>query len=216
MRGRGEKWTGYHQKVRSFRSWLEEQPGDHLALFLDAYDTVLLCGETRLVEFFEAAQADVLISAETGLWPDVEEKIAALYPATSSPFRFVNSGVYMGRVEALRDFLAGAECFAWGAIDALGRRHHEADDQRLLTSLFLCQPGVARLDHEQRLCSNLFGCNAEQYRVSLEGVENRYTGASSCILHGNGAHGTGVLEVLLARMKGGTRAEAAATGIRRR
>ena len=200
LRGHGEAWEGYHQKVRAFRASLESWPGDHLALFLDAYDTLLLAGEQRIVEVFEATGADILISAEAGLWPDRDDGIAARYPTSVSPFRFANSGVYMGRVAALRNFLAKADRFSWGEVDALGRRHPDADDQRLLTSLFLSQPGAAKLDHEQRLCSNLFSCKVDQYRIFEHGVENEYTGSASCVLHGNGAHGAAVLERLLVLM----------------
>ncbi len=194
--GPGSAWGGYTDKLRAFDEHLAGLPAADVAMFVDAYDTVFVADAAEIIERFEAYGAALVFSGERGLWPEGDAWIADLYAKTGSPFRFVNSGAYMGRVGALRDMLA-APADDRGHRDALGRWHEGADDQRFLTTFYLQNTERVALDRRQRIFANLFGTRAERYRVAgPQSVVSLYSGERTCVLHGNGALGGAVLDEL--------------------
>jgi len=193
--GPGEDWGGFGTKLCLLRRHLRSVPDSRPVLFLDAYDTVLLPCRDRLLRGFLSCGAPLLFGAEAGCWPDPalaplypapgesgpagDPRIAALRPTPTrkSPFRYLNSGTYIGLAGAIRE-----------ALEELSPRP-EDDDQRLYTGYFLNHPDRVRLDAGAFLFHNLFRVNPDDLIVERARpvlIRSRWTGSEPCVLHGNG------------------------------
>lgn len=136
----------FGMKLAAVAAWVATQPPSRLLLFTDGFDVALLGGPADARAAYTAvvsdASRDILMAAEPNCWPDAH--LAAAYPRARGA-RFLNSGVYMGRADAVAAMLAAAPF------------RLEDDDQRHLTALYLRQQGGGVgafrivLDHESRL-----------------------------------------------------------------
>jgi hypothetical protein len=86
------------------RNYLYKLNNDEIIFFSDGYDALLLTNQQEIQEKFAAKNVDLLFSAETYCYPDV--KLESNYPETTSPYRFLNSGGFIGKVGLLKELLA--------------------------------------------------------------------------------------------------------------
>jgi hypothetical protein len=87
-------------KIHFLNETLSGMPDDDVVLFVDAYDVLLTQGSDAILSGFYSLGADVVFSAEARCHPDRER--APEYPRSATPYRFLNSGAFIGRVAALR------------------------------------------------------------------------------------------------------------------
>ena len=195
--GEGNEWKGFGTKLRLVLDHLKESPGEAIVVFVDGFDTFFLPSARELFSRFRSFRARMVFGAEIDCWPDAhlsaaypppggpgaprgDERIGSLRPAPPfrTPFRYLNSGCYMGYAGAIRDAL---EELAPG---------QEDDDQRLFTKYFLAHSDIVCLDHRAWLFQNLHGLPPEHLRIesgSRVRLVNRLTMTDPCVLHGNGA-----------------------------
>ena len=106
----------YSLKIELVQDWIRKnlatgavKPQD-LVVVTDAYDVVMIGGPSEIIGGWKAAGAPpILLSAERNLWPlknlkDQFDQAAVKY-GNSSPYRYINSGTYMGTAAALLAFL---------------------------------------------------------------------------------------------------------------
>jgi len=98
-------WSGFKDKLFAMNEFLATLPSDDVVCFVDGYDvTCFLEDNTEVVEKFKRMNVDVLFSAETSCYP--WSHVQQLYPSTTSIYRYLNSGGYMGYVAALQQVLS--------------------------------------------------------------------------------------------------------------
>jgi len=98
-------WSGFKDKLVAMNEFLATLPPTDIVCFVDGYDvTCFLEDNTEVLEKFKAFGVDVLFSAETSCYP--WSHVQPLYPSTSSIYRYLNSGGYMGYVAALQQVLS--------------------------------------------------------------------------------------------------------------
>jgi hypothetical protein len=92
-------WTTHRLKDFYLKRYLEHTPSEEIILFTDGYDTLFLCPENEIMEKYRMFSAHVVFAAEKNCWPcqDLSER----YPPSTSPFRFLNSGGFIGKTEVL-------------------------------------------------------------------------------------------------------------------
>lgn len=172
--GLGKKWTGFGFKIRETYRWLQGGVApDQVVLFTDAYDTVVVRPGEEILAQFRELDYPLVFSAEKNCYPD--PKRATEYPACDSPWRFLNSGGWIGRADhmlALLESVNAAE---------LPDSH---DDQAFFTDIYLRRPASILLDTECRIFQTLWR-SAEDVTYS-HGVRNQVTGTRPCVLHANG------------------------------
>jgi hypothetical protein len=197
-------------KLRLVKELLRHRRDDAVVLFADAFDSVLLPCRDTILGKFRAFEAPIVFSAEKGCWPDPHLK--ARYPQPESramapqdatlrrlrptppletPFRYLNSGGYMGYAGAIRSVLAELEA------------PDEDDDQRLFTHYFLEHRETVGLDHESTIFQTLHHVDPDDLTVERGNpvrVRGRLTPTETCVLHGNG-DGRGTLATLVARLR---------------
>lgn len=155
---------------------------DDIVVFCDAYD-VIFCGDrATILERYLAMGRAIVFGAELGCYPDGWK--AGLYPEAPNPFRYLNSGLFVGRVAALRECMCNY-AFSPDVIE------HEVNDQQWWTDVFLSKKHDIVLDYHHSLFLNCVwireaGLRLEDDGASLENSKVRFDDATPQFIHGNG------------------------------
>lgn len=167
VRGTEETWRGFGSKLLAMRDFCAELPSSELVVFLDAYD-VLAVGPDAERLYEENYHGKIVFSAEKNCWPDAQR--ASEYPQCDSPWRYLNSGSYMGTAGDIYNLLNGIK------IDAY------ADDQRLMTTAFF--DGKVVLDTKCIIFQTIGFTNEVKFMAGK--VYNTVTKTYPQFIHGNG------------------------------
>ena len=97
-------WSGFKDKLVAMQEFLATLPPTDVVCFVDGYDVTCFFDNTEVLEKFKAFGVDVLFSAETSCYP--WSHVQQLYPSTTSLYRYLNSGGYMGYVATLQQVLS--------------------------------------------------------------------------------------------------------------
>jgi len=209
--GMDTEWKGHGMKLLLLERFLEAERlrsferFSHV-LFLDAFDTLILdsSGFNAILTRFLALGAGVVFNGETECTPDPQLK-QAFWPEgrhSMPPLPYLNSGVYMGDIEAVRAMLHQVLVdmrtnFGLNDFDSMSK----VDDQRLLVRWFLRQnKGTAKIDSCGHLFHTLHGFSANDFVLSTELlgrgiVWSKVTRTSPLVLHGNGNGCVALLEL---------------------
>jgi hypothetical protein len=92
-------------KDKLLKNYLDTKvPPDETILFTDGNDAIFMAMEDEILQKFHKTGKEVLFSTETGCWPDVN--LADQYPPENgSPYRFLNSGGFIGTAGAISQLL---------------------------------------------------------------------------------------------------------------
>lgn len=184
--GKGSDWTddmeGYAglPKIGMVKEFVDGLPKDDIVLFMDAYDTFLADNPKAIKDRFLDFGVDLLFGAEETMWPE-DGYLENKFEDTGTPYKYLNSGLYIGRAVAIRDFLNQ------DAPDAYG------DDQRYCQLRFLKTttgtvdknyrfPYKVALDVEAYIFQN----HDPSVRIVNGQIWNDRTNCCGCIYHGNG------------------------------
>lgn len=172
--GWSQPFPGLFWKPKVMRRYLASGDYAKHILFLDAYDTLLLDSLETIFQRFQAIGARLLLSAETNCHP--EPSRARHYPPCSTPFRFVNSGAYIGEAEFLKTLLEKYPVEQTIDID---------DDQNLFTSMYLDHAPEVAIDHHCQIFQSVG--HAEYHLCPHQGrITNTTTQTLPSVLHFNG------------------------------
>lgn len=173
--GEGVTWQGTDMsgpggghKVTLLRDFIKKLPDDFILLFTDCYDILYNDTLSSIGNKFRKLGHKVIFAAERDIWPD--SSIANSFPATNSPYKYLNSGVFIGEVGELKRMLN----------DSIA---NNADDQLYYQHLFLSDKFDVVLDTN----CHIFQCHEPDIKIVDEGVlYNPYTKSYPSIYHGNG------------------------------
>jgi len=181
--GKDVKWKGTDmsgpgggQKINLLKNFIRTLPDHDVILFADGYDTFTLSQieeiERRYLEF----KCKTLFAAEEWCWPD--EQLSDQFPQSETPYRYLNSGLFISRVGELR------KIFAEPIED------HE-DDQLYYQKRFLSGEFDIKLDYEAYVfqCYDPVVCNDKAGSTSSNSNDSMYnpiTKCFGCMYHGNG------------------------------
>ena len=97
--GWGEKWNGFTDKYKGVQKFLETVDDNDIVVFLDGFDTVIEKDPKDLEQLFESKNCDILFSKDhTG------EFFKSIF-GTCKDGVTANTGMYMGRVKALKPLM---------------------------------------------------------------------------------------------------------------
>ena len=157
--------TGGGVKANLLTEYIEGLPDDDLVILTDAYD-VFFCDTTdEIVRRFLSFKCEVLFQAEQYNWPDE----SLMWPPTNTKYRYLCSGVIIGRVAELNHILAH------GMSD-------NQSDQLYYQHAYLSKRFNCKLDTEMYVSAS----NDSAIVAKNNQVFNPYTKCYSCIYHGNG------------------------------
>jgi len=170
----GEVWrgglrnysTGGGVKLNLLRDFIKDKPGEDLIVFTDAYDVFFTSDLDTIIRRYLSFKTEVVIQAEKNNWPAQD----SLWPPSHTPYRYMCSGVIIGRVRELK------KLFDVELKDA-------QSDQLYLQKKYLEGHYNIKLDHEMYISAS---SDSSAIKVSNGQIYNTKTNCYSCIYHGNG------------------------------
>ena len=97
-------FKGNRTKDAILKEYLASVDYNEVLLFTDGYDTLMLAPGSEILQKFHLANTEILFSAETCCWPD--QRLVVNYPETSSPYKYLNSGGFIGRAGVIKELLS--------------------------------------------------------------------------------------------------------------
>lgn len=99
-----EGYASHRAKDQALCQYLEGIPDEEVIFFTDGYDTLLLAAENEIMTKYRLLEKEIIFSAEGVCWPD--EELAGRYPSSESPFKYLNSGGFIGKSGAIKKFIS--------------------------------------------------------------------------------------------------------------
>lgn len=162
---------GGGQKINLIRESIKNLPDKDIVLFVDGYDVFFLSSIDDIVERFLGFNKKVVFAAEKNCWPDGEMSEHFPDPPMETPYKFLNSGTFIGTVEGVKAFL-------------MHPVQDDDDDQEVFHGRFCHQYDVGIRDYELDYEGYIFQTDDEN--VQLSGSEILNGMCSPCVYHGNG------------------------------
>ena len=157
--------TGGGVKLNLLREHIKDLPGQDLVVFTDAYDVFYADNLDTIIRRYLSFKTEVIAQAESSNWPDKN----SIWPPSHTPYRYLCSGVIIGRVRELRKMLTAD-------------LREAQSDQLYLQQLYLQGHYNIKLDHEMYIVSS----SEDAVSISNRQLYNNKTNCFSCIYHGNG------------------------------
>jgi hypothetical protein len=170
-------WEGHQNfgvKLREVSDFLKRPNlnDNDIILFTDAYDVVYCGTQKEIIEKYLKMNKPIIFGAEKQCNPD--PKRASNYSFTGTEFPYLNSGMFIGRVWALR------KCI-------LQYKYNDRDDdQRFWTTQFFENPELISLDYTNQLFLNTVDMNEQFFILDKENYIALYKHANPIFVHVNG------------------------------
>jgi hypothetical protein len=170
-------WEGHQNfgvKLREVSDFLKGpflDPED-IVLFTDAYD-VVYCGTQReIMQRYKKLNKPIIFGCEKKCNPDPNR--ANEYNFTDTEFPYLNSGMFIGKVWALRKCILGY------------KYNDNDDDQRFWTTRFFENPDLIGLDYKNMLFLNTVDMDERFFILDKEENIALYKDATPVFVHVNG------------------------------
>lgn len=158
-------------KIQLINEYLSTVPEEAVVLFMDGYDTFFADSPLEVLKRYYEMDADIVFGAERSCWPLRER--ASWWPDTGTPYKYLNSGLYIGKAKALHDFISQSQ-----------EKVSDNDDQLFCQNRYLDNKTnwKVKLDVEAYIFQN----HEPNIRVVNGQLWNDETSCCGCIYHGNG------------------------------
>lgn len=191
--GIGELWRGLMTIPRRVRHWIK---GGHCktkyVIMSNCFDVLFLAHPDAVIERWGGGD-EVIFNAEKDLFPRHDLRYA--FPDPGTPWRYLNSGFYMGKTECVLAMLESMN------MDDLADDHHaetpwhgsaqgqmvHPNDQGWFQFLYAARPVPMTLDSKCEVFQSFSNCTWDEFDLSQSGkIKNRVTGTHPLVLHCNG------------------------------
>lgn len=155
-------------KIHYVREALKSIKG--IVIYADAYDCLLVKSLDLMKRQFLDSGKRIIFAAERNCYPD--NNLNKFYPQSKTPYRFLNSGCYIGYAEDLKRVF---DKLSW---------QNEHSDQLTISRYLFEHPDEIELDHR---CEFFHCLYISELDLSYgETIKNEITGSEPFIIHGNG------------------------------
>jgi len=202
--GWGQPWQGLGSKPKLLKKAVEDGlvSADHL-LFVDAFDVWFGSNPENILKLFlMQSDYDIIWNAEKNCFPNADW--AKDHPATSSPFKFFNSGMSIGRIGAYHTIFEQMKVDEWpNDYQRKDKSWVHVNDQHHVMEKFLfgqCSEGEPKmaLDSGCLMFQTLTGVEANELSIKHGRVLNLFTETCPVAFHANGGSKTaGLMEPIL-------------------
>jgi hypothetical protein len=173
-----DRYIGWHSKgnfgiklkeVYDFLDNMDLNDND-IVLFTDAYDVIYYSNQDEIIKRYLELNSPIVFGAERLCNPDPKRE--SEYTFKNTEFPFLNSGMFIGRVWALRICMIGY---------VYDDNH---DDQRFWTTQFLELKDLIKLDYENHLFLNTAEVPIDE--IHYDGTTVTYKDRKPLFVHVNG------------------------------
>ena len=176
--GKGVKWEGGNMKgqggghkINLIKEFIKDKKDSDVLLFLDGYDTFISDSISEILYRYLEFNSQIVVSSERICWPDelIAPKLKELNINQNTPYQYLNSGMYIGRIGRLKELLTHSI-------------ENDEDDQFYMQREYLRNPKGIVCDVEQYMFMT------SDYSVFQKGGQlyNPITRCYGCAYHGNG------------------------------
>ena len=178
--GGNMSYPGGGQKINLLKNYIKDLPDHDIVFFCDGYDVFVTSSIEEIVGRYlemmsETFEYNVVFAAENACWPDknigqdmISRNIQNNFYNTETSYKYLNSGIFIGRVKELRKILEGDI-------------ENSDDDQLFYQRKYISGCNI-RLDFN----SYIFQCYDEDVYKLDELIYNPKTNSFNCVYHGNG------------------------------
>lgn len=159
-------------KLQEVYKFINTKNDNDVIVFMDAFDVYYSGDKLTLLKRYKEMNKPIVFGAEPSCYPDGDK--AQYYPKTNSYFRFLNSGLFIGRVKELKECMNN---YSHEFID-------EINDQLWWTNKFLERQDIIELDYNQHLFLNCVWLQDSEL-ICNEGIVT-FRDKTPLIIHGNG------------------------------
>ena len=169
--GGSMKGQGGGHKINLVKEYIKDKRDTDIFIFLDGYDTFLSDSISEIVYRYIAWNIDILFSSERVCWPDEELRtpLKELNTNTQTPYQYLNSGCYIGRVGRLKELFAE-------------ELKNSDDDQLYCQKQYLRNPKGIEMDVE----GYIWMTHDTSVITKNDQLYNPITRCYGCAYHGNG------------------------------
>ena len=150
--GWGVKWRGLSQKLEAAQRYAAALDKTDTLLFTDAFDVLFTEKPEIIQREYAKLGADIVFSAECGCWPHVIENRGRAcfesYPKSPTPYRYLNSGTWIGRADKAADMLLEVMKEAGGTFA-------NANDQKLVADFYIAGRFGIKLDFYNKIFQSM-------------------------------------------------------------
>jgi hypothetical protein len=173
--GLGLPYEGNGTKLLRMHKYIKTLDDDDIAMFVDAFDVIIIADKEIILEKFLAMKGPIVFSTEKGCFPFPH--LIDEYPQSSSPFRFLNSGAYIGYVKDLKKWLRGLKPFDL-----------QKGDQGQITVNYLSNKDSLFLDDKCEIFLSLYQVSGDEIVIdeNKRVVHCVATDSEPCVIHANG------------------------------
>lgn len=144
-------WKGLSQKLEAAYEFSLQIPENDIMLFTDAFDVLYTEESAKIIKIFQERKYSIVFSAECGCWPHIMDDPPACfkkYPTAPTPYRYLNSGAWMGIVKYVRPMLKEI-------IRLAGNDFQNANDQKLVADMFISGQFPIALDYHSEIFQSM-------------------------------------------------------------
>lgn len=181
--GKGDKWQGGDmskgpgggQKINYLIDHIKNIDDEQIILVSDSYDVIMAGNSSEIINKYNNFNKPIIFAAEVSCWPD--QNLANSYPKTTSIYKYLNSGGFIGKVKYIKKILP--ENF-----------NPSDDDQLYYTKIFLDSKykNLVTLDYNCTIFQCLNNLDSDiDLDFSKSIVKNTLSNEKPCHIHGNGS-----------------------------
>lgn len=182
----GKAWNFYENKIVKFGVFINNLRNDYThILFTDAADSFFLADIDEIrAKYKMLGSPKLLVSGEKGCHPFGERENE--FPESSSPFRFLNLGGFIGEIPHVLDCLSTCK----------GYSHLKTNDQGHWMMGYLEGKIKLDIDYNCQIFQTMTGVEPSEYRFGKERFKNIVTGSAPSIIHFNGGKDERVINLM--------------------
>lgn len=193
-------YAGLMTKPKSLKTWIEREGAkyDYICM-TDAWDIIWVEPIEEIVgEYQSFFRVPIVFNAERNCFPraDLEDK----HPTTTSPYRFLNSGFFIGETGAVLQMLREMDLDHVPDDKLPDGTVVNTNDQAIYMAWYVDHQESATLDVYAKLCQSLHGSGPDEFVLDGSRVLSHVTGEYPCVFHGNGG-GKDWLKTIMRWMK---------------
>jgi hypothetical protein len=148
---------------------LENLDENDIILFTDAYDVIYCSNFNEIIARYLKFEKPIIFGCEKFCNPDPKQEPHYKYKSTEFPY--LNSGLFIGRVWALRKCMEKY-------------KYNDKHDDQLFWTLQFFHSGLIELDYSNSLFLNTGGIDIQ--KIIWNGEHGTYNGAKPLFIHVNG------------------------------
>ena len=177
----GHQSGGWGQRLRTMRLYLSTLPPEDIVMFVDGYDLLIGASPECILGEFDDMIGDrevVLFSAESNCYPIPEVESEYPEPDPPSPYKYLNAGACIGRVDIFARLLDTHMHFEDPDFNGV-------HDQGEFTKIFLATDDI-ELDTSNRIFNSMFDREHDLEHHVGRGWFNKATHTYPMVFHANG------------------------------